>query len=482
MMQQQPSPNIASPSTSFLSPRSSPLFAASLDQENPNTPYEYKPGDNNNNYVQYQQESEEKENEKQAPPKQVAQAMERLAQAGRLVAQFRMGGDRFTEALFTGLSLKQRDPDTDKVTVQLIASEEASMRNCLEELRTLGRTLEASGVMIGALQRLQESPSWGLHMPLVCPDGAVVAYAWKRQLAGQAAASAVDRTRLALKAFTDQKRRFFPHLEEHTLGNDSDGEIHSTKRPCTSLLGIRNRKQDIVNESDQELSLSDVLKCVDADAPAMKISIYQRLEWFKKASSLALKGNSFLELSKQEQSQPLAKLGTQTGGQTISGSVPLDQISVLDVYVPSVFRAIISLTPAGSTIPDAVAFFSPDEVGSYMHARGVSIHNIYQQMSKYGEKVLQYFVRVRPQSSLDLLLRWLNTYQSLFTKPCSKCERILAMDQVSALLLPPVIRPHQDLLLHKNPSSVLTTNAKDPSTDVEKAFHVGCLVEEEYIL
>lgn len=33
-------------------------------------------------------------------------------------------------------------------------------------------------------------------MPLVCPDGAVVAYAWKRQLAGQAGASAVDRTRL----------------------------------------------------------------------------------------------------------------------------------------------------------------------------------------------------------------------------------------------------------------------------------------------
>lgn len=42
------------------------------------------------------------------------------------------------------------------------------------------------------------SNSWGLHMPLVCPDGAVVAYAWKRQLAGQAGASAVDRTRFVL--------------------------------------------------------------------------------------------------------------------------------------------------------------------------------------------------------------------------------------------------------------------------------------------
>ena len=59
---------------------------------------------------------------------------------------------------------------------------------------------------------------------------------------------------------------------------------------------------------------------------------------------------------------------------------------------------------------------------------------------------------------------------------CSKCERILAMDQVSALLLPPVIRPYQDLLLHKNPSSVLTTNAKDPGMDSEKAFHVDFFI------
>jgi hypothetical protein len=27
-----------------------------------------------------------------------------------------------------------------------------------------------------------QNNSWGLHMPLVCPDGAVVAYAWKSQL------------------------------------------------------------------------------------------------------------------------------------------------------------------------------------------------------------------------------------------------------------------------------------------------------------
>ena len=57
-----------------------------------------------------------------------------------------------------------------------------------------GKQLEESGVLSESL--LSRSNSWGLHMPLVCPDGAVVAYAWKRQLAGQAGASAVDRTRL----------------------------------------------------------------------------------------------------------------------------------------------------------------------------------------------------------------------------------------------------------------------------------------------
>lgn len=60
----------------------------------------------------------------------------------------------------------------------------------------LGRQLEETGVLNDSLR--SRSNSWGLHMPLVCPDGAVVAYAWKRQLAGQAGASAVDRTRYFL--------------------------------------------------------------------------------------------------------------------------------------------------------------------------------------------------------------------------------------------------------------------------------------------
>lgn len=57
----------------------------------------------------------------------------------------------------------------------------------------LGKELDESGVLSESVRLRKDF--WGLHMPLVCPDGAVVAYAWKRQLAGQAGASAVDRTR-----------------------------------------------------------------------------------------------------------------------------------------------------------------------------------------------------------------------------------------------------------------------------------------------
>lgn len=456
-MQQQPSPNISSPSTSFLSPRASPLFGSSVEQQGDpaaNSSYEYR-GDS----VQYQQPGDS-ESSQAAPPKQVAQAMERLAQMGRLIAQVRLGADRLMEALFECNDIKMKDPDSEKAT-QLVVSEDVTTRHCLDEIRTIGRMLEASGVLIGSQQRLQESP-WGLHMPLVCPDGAIVAYAWKRQLAGQAAASAVDRTRLALKAFTDQKRRFFPHLEEQTFGNVSNGELGSAKKACHSFPSLSNQRQDMLDKSDEQTTLSDVLKCLDTEAPSIKISTYQRLEWFKKASSK-------LTLSK-----PPAP-----GGQSTSGSVPLEQVGVLEVLVPSVYRAVVSLTPAGSTIPDAVAFFSPEEVGNHIHARGFSIHNVYLQISKYAEKALQHFLRVRPHSSLDLLLHWLQTYENLFTKPCSKCGRVLAMDQVSALLLPPVIRPYNQLLVNKNPSSQLASSTNVQSTDSVMAFHMGCLPEEE---
>lgn len=58
-----------------------------------------------------------------------------------------------------------------------------------------GKELEAAGVLNGAQQRFEDDGLWHLQVPFVCPDGALVPYAWKRQIAGQAAASAYDRAR-----------------------------------------------------------------------------------------------------------------------------------------------------------------------------------------------------------------------------------------------------------------------------------------------
>ncbi|MCI27079.1 mediator of RNA polymerase II transcription subunit 27-like [Trifolium medium] len=38
-----------------------------------------------------------------------------------------------------------------------------------------------------------------------------------------------------------------------------------------------------------------------------------------------------------------------------------EKVAVIELLFPSILRAVISLHPAGSTDPDAVAFFSPDE-------------------------------------------------------------------------------------------------------------------------
>lgn len=62
---------------------------------------------------------------------------------------------------------------------------------------TAGKELEAAGVLNGAQQRFEENGLWNMPVPFVAPDGALVPYAWKRQIAGQAAASAYDRARYA---------------------------------------------------------------------------------------------------------------------------------------------------------------------------------------------------------------------------------------------------------------------------------------------
>ncbi|KAM3349011.1 hypothetical protein ACQJBY_022282 [Aegilops geniculata] len=328
--------------------------------------------------------------------------MERLGRAGRIIADIRLGADRLLEALFVAASAP---PDSAQQHIErneeVVAKEEVSMHRHFDDLRALGRQLEESGVLNGALKA--RGNSWGLHMPLVCPDGAVVAYAWKRQLAGQAGASAVDRTRLALKAFTDQKRRFFPHLEDEVLNHLHDGESGIAKRP----------RMPAGNGELEEKTLSEILKNLENEVPNMKISTYRRLDWSKRASSLAsLMDDDFVDPSKE--------LNLQNMGKSRPGSVttPIDQVAVIELLVPSIFRVVVSLHPAGSVDPDAVAFFSPTEGGSYLHARGLSVHHIFKHVTEHADKALQYFISVEPSKALSILLRWIADYQTLFTKLC----------------------------------------------------------------
>ncbi|RXH77001.1 hypothetical protein DVH24_019889 [Malus domestica] len=173
-------------------------------------------------------------------------------------------------------------------------------------------------------------------MPFVCPDGAVVAYAWKRQLAGQVGASAIDRTRLALKAFTDQKRRFFPHLDD--ASNDQCNESTSKKQRISQAPAAHNQEDGLDCKT-----LLEVLVRMEKFPYT-----YERLDWLKRASSLpenessseTLKDHSYHSSSKLRSSPP---------------DVAPDKAAVIGLLFPSTFRAVVSLHPAGSIDPDATS-------------------------------------------------------------------------------------------------------------------------------
>ncbi|KAK1278524.1 Mediator of RNA polymerase II transcription subunit 27 [Acorus gramineus] len=397
-----------------------------------------------------------------APPKQVALAMERLTRAGRLIADVRLGADRLLEALFVAAAPHQ----TSSKSLQLVMKEESLMSQHLQDLRSVGRQLEESGVLSGSMR--SRGNSWGLHMPLVCPDGAVVAYAWKRQLAGQAGASAVDRTRLALKAFTDQKKRFFPHLEDELFEPSVGGEFRPSKKHCGPRTLALTNKSELV----EDRTLSDVLMHMEKEAPTIKISTHQRLDWLKRACSLSVSSDGDpMESSKGQtiHNSDNLKLGS-------SGIIAMDQIAIIELTSPSVFRAILSLHPAGSTTPDAVAFFSPDEGGNYMHARGFSVYRVYRLLTEHANKALQYLLSAKPDASLRLLLLWICSYQTLFSKACSKCGRLLSMDKPSVLFLPPIQRPYRQSFLTKVLQS--SSSPKEQCSDLDTAYHIGCSSDE----
>ncbi|KAJ7298713.1 hypothetical protein O6H91_Y477500 [Diphasiastrum complanatum] len=86
--------------------------------------------------------------------------------------------------------------------------------------------------------------------------------------------------------------------------------------------------------------------------------------------------------------------------------------------------------------------------------------------------MLHYFCRYHHVSAIDLLLQWIFSYRSLFSKPCSQCQRVLALDRPTDLLLPPIIRTFDQL----TPSSLGSAKLKHTVTaeEVFVAYHRGC--------
>jgi hypothetical protein len=76
----------------------------------------------------------------------------------------------------------------------------------------------------------------------------------------------------------------------------------------------------------------------------MKIFTYRHLEWSKRASSLA----SLLDDALVD---PTKELNLHMMGKSRSGATPTptDQVAVIELLVPSIFRAMVLLHPAGST-------------------------------------------------------------------------------------------------------------------------------------
>lgn len=162
------------------------------------------------------------------------------------------------------------------------------------------------------------------------------------------------RARLALKAFGEQKKRFFS-----VVGDDRPG----SKRGRTGATG---------DGALDEVSLANVLRRIQSDAPGMAVTPFVRLEWGKRTSSMNLSkaisdpNQALASLSSQSLSPVKLEAGTPPtlpGAAATSSAAKLsEKVAVLEVTIAGVLRAIVSLHPMGSASPDALAVFSPDEV------------------------------------------------------------------------------------------------------------------------
>lgn len=154
--------------------------------------------------------------------------------------------------------------------------------------------------------------------------------------------------RLALKAFTDQKRRFFPHLDD---GSETESAL---KKRCGNQPSTARHEEELSNLG----TVSDILLCLGKEVPDVKTFTYHRLDWLKRAALLLTSSNeTSIESSEEHDFHSSNDLR-----QGVVEDDAADKIAVIELLFPSVFRAVISLHPAGSVYPDAVAFFSPDEV------------------------------------------------------------------------------------------------------------------------
>lgn len=150
--------------------------------------------------------------------------------------------------------------------------------------------------------------------------------------------------RLAAKAFTEQKRRYFPGLAAQT----SEG-----KRPR-------------VEGSEASEVLPELLRRLQPETQGMAVTPYERLAWINKSKSKdarILTSNSSLALRHGNAAAAAVPPQAAGGDNPTTSTKETEKLAVLEASIPGVLVAVVSVLPAGSVFPDAVSLFSPAEVG-----------------------------------------------------------------------------------------------------------------------
>lgn len=160
--------------------------------------------------------------------------------------------------------------------------------------------------------------------------------------------------RLALRAFTKQKRRFFPGLS------------------ATPGTGAKRARGEVSESSETAgPSLPDLLARIHAETLGMAVTAYEHLAWLNKSHSTGGMSTVFASrvitsnssLSVRHGSAGTAQQPSQAQGDNPSSSTRQNEkLAVLEASIPGVLVAVISVLPAGCVYPDAVAVFSPAEV------------------------------------------------------------------------------------------------------------------------